>query len=370
VPLAALVIRLTPHRFSATRRSSARGVFPGTEVRVDVEVRNDGPARTSFVLVEDRLPADLGTAARAVLAGVPPRGRQTVSYAVTPRARGRYELGPLSASVTDPFDLTRRRLAFPERLEVLVYPEVEELGPTGLAIPVGGAGDFSTRRLHRTGEDFYTMRAYEVGDDLRRIHWPSVARTGELMIRQDEAARRSQATLFLDTRRSSLPQRPLLEKAVSAAASLGVRYLRSGFSVRLATPDLEPAVLERDRFLETLALARWSRSRSLVPALRRLRRGVTGSPSLLVVTHPPTYDECSVLLRTSTAYGPKLAVLLLPGGDLSLPDRRDLERRLEHAHRSLAREGWEVLTLPLDASLRHRWQRRAKRPARATAASW
>ena len=35
------------------------------------------------------------------------------------------------------------------------------------------------------------MRGYQEGDDLRRIHWPSVARTGELMIRQDESSKRA-----------------------------------------------------------------------------------------------------------------------------------------------------------------------------------
>ena len=55
------------------------------------------------------------------------------------------------------------------------------------------------KHLFRTGDEFYTMRAYVEGDDLRRIHWPSVARSGELMIRQDESTRRSTAVLFVDT---------------------------------------------------------------------------------------------------------------------------------------------------------------------------
>src|SRR5437899_3317308 len=78
-------------------------------------------------------------------------------------------------------------------------------------------------RLHRSAAEFYTMREYVTGDDLRRIHWPSVARTGQLMIRQDESTRRSSALLFLDSRASALGAygSPGFERAVSVAATLG-----------------------------------------------------------------------------------------------------------------------------------------------------
>ena len=60
------------------------------------------------------------------------------------------------------------------------------------------------------------MRGYQEGDDLRRIHWPSVARTGELMIRQDESTRRSTAVLFVDTRDAAVGQThtPSFEKVM------------------------------------------------------------------------------------------------------------------------------------------------------------
>ena len=87
------------------------------------------------------------------------------------------------------------------------------------------------------------MRQYQEGDDLRRIHWPSVAHTGELMIRQDESSRRSSGLVFLDSRESALGQihGPAFERAVSVAASLGVLLARGGFSLRLSTAESSPA---------------------------------------------------------------------------------------------------------------------------------
>jgi len=77
-----------------------------------------------------------------------------------PQSRGRYLLGPLVVDVSDPFALTRLRLEFPERDELLVTPEVEDLGaaPDPSSGPSFGAS--RARQLFRTGEEYYTMRQY------------------------------------------------------------------------------------------------------------------------------------------------------------------------------------------------------------------
>ena len=67
----------------------------------------------------------------------------------------------------------------------------------------GSAADARGRRARAPmvsdlGDEFLTLREYELGDDLRRVHWRSTARTGELMIRQDEARWRSRAAVVLD----------------------------------------------------------------------------------------------------------------------------------------------------------------------------
>jgi uncharacterized protein (DUF58 family) len=373
VPLGILLVRLRRHRLQATRRLSARRAFPGTRIRVEVEVQNLGESRTSLLLLEDRLPSALGPPARLVIPNVPPGARQTVSYEFTPRRRGRYEVGPLVAQVTDPFDLARHRIEFDETHDLIVYPEVESLEATQVASPIGGSGESSSRQLFRTGEEFYTMRHYEIGDDLRRIHWPSTARIGELMIRQDETARRAAAVIFLDTRRVATGAvRDGFEKAVSAAASIGAHYLRAGYVLRLATPDLPPQQVGQEQFLETLALIQPSRLHILSPSLQRLRSVGGANPALVVVTHPPDPEELSALSRISAVYGSKLAVFLVPHDidDLYLRPRAEIERRVEGARLSLLRAGWDVLVLDARRRLSEIWQRRPKRPEpRTTAAS-
>ena len=203
------------------RRLSEPRAAPGQRVTVEIDVENKSSSATPVLLLADRVPSTLGRQANLVLSRVPGRTHQWVSYALTPQTRGRYFLGPITIDLSDAFSLTRVRLEFDERDEFLVTPEIEHLA-AGPVSPYGaGVGLAATRHLFRTGEEFYTMREYQTGDDLRRLHWASVARTGQLMIRQDESSRRSSAVLFLDTRISALGQNgsPGFEKGVSAIGS-------------------------------------------------------------------------------------------------------------------------------------------------------
>src|SRR5205085_5689741 len=87
-----------------------------------------------------------------------------------------------------------------------------------------------------TGEDFYALRAYQQGDDLRRVHWPSTARRDEIMIRQNEVPWQGRATIVLDIR-ARLHTDGSLEAAVSAAASVITACWQHGSVVRLVTTD-------------------------------------------------------------------------------------------------------------------------------------
>ena len=105
-----------------------------------------------------------------------------------------------------------------------------------------------------------TVREYRRGDDLRRVHWRSSARVGELMVRREEQPWQSRATLFLDNRVRSHRGQGIassLEAAVSVAASIAVHLTRRGFAVRLVTAageDPSSAWHLRDSDLNTAPL--------------------------------------------------------------------------------------------------------------------
>jgi len=348
-------LNLTIHRHLSSVR-----LFPGTRVVVTLSVENKGPGTAPFLLMEDSLPPSLGKPARVVVTGIPPLNSERVSYSVLCRQRGRYTLGPVSVFVSDPFGLARITIRIPETNDLIVYPQVEDIPANELSLQGAGFGDSSSRQLYRSAAEFYTMREYVTGDDLRRIHWPSVARTGQLMIRQDETTRRSAATVFLDNRTLTLGSvgSPGFERAVSAAASMGRALLRAGFAVRLAAIDSPAEPMGEERLLETLAGATPTRERGFGGALAALRGSALAESTLVVVTAPPIGAEVEMLQRFGARFGRKVAILVLPVRIESLPAEAaaEMQGRVRGAVHMLRGARWKVCVLPPDGRLAEEWK--------------
>ena len=356
---AALFVRWGRTQITIKRRLTEVRVQPGTRVTIQLDVENRSPVPSTFLLVQDTLPPALGRPARLVVSGIPPRNVQRVSYTVLPQTRGRYRLGPLIADVSDPFALTKQSLEFDERDELLVTPEIEDLFGPSEGNSGHSFGASRARQLFRTGEEYYTMRGYQEGDDLRRIHWPSVARTGELMIRQDESSKRASGLVFIDTRAQALGQShgQAFERAVSVGATLGVALSRRGFSLRLATADSPAANVSEELFLDVLAGVTHVQARSIGRALSHLRAGASADTSLVFVSAPPAPAELTSLIRSGAGFGPKMAILIHPTDPTTLPaDRRSqLEGRASQAVLMLTRAGWDPIVLNPSMKLRERW---------------
>jgi len=371
--LAMAFVRWGRVRVDVARHLSSPRVYPGHRVTVTLTVRNEGRSTISFMLLEDALPAALGRPARVVVTGIPSQNAQTVSYSVLCRHRGRFQIGPLSIFVADPFGLARVRVQTTDTSELVVYPMVEDLEPWRLATQGVGAGESAVRYLHRSVAEFYTMREYVTGDDLRRIHWPSVAHTGRLMIRQDESTRRSSAMLFLDNRSGALGGNGSagFERAVSVTASVGRVLLLAGFTLTLATADAPAAPIGEEGLLELLAGAGPARMHGIGDALGALRASARAESTLAFVGALPQAVEVAAMSRIGTAFGRKLAVLVYPMDPASLAAQAALEyeTRASSSRSSLQRSGWDVYLLQPDGRLMDVWQQRNPRRLRAAASS-
>ncbi|MBW5484851.1 DUF58 domain-containing protein [Streptomyces bambusae] len=228
----------TRYRVSGSRRLSPLRVPAGGEARVQLRLDNVSRMPTGLLMLQDRVPYVLGPRPRFVLDRVEPGGRREVSYRVRSDLRGRYPLGPLQLRLSDPFGLVELTRSFSTYDTLTVVPRTEPLPPVRLAGESSGYGEGNQRSLALAGDDDVIPREYRHGDDLRRVHWRSTARYGELMVRREEQPQRSRATVLLDTRRTAYEGAgpdSAFEWAVSAAASVLVHLLERGFAVRLLT---------------------------------------------------------------------------------------------------------------------------------------
>ncbi|WP_345337654.1 DUF58 domain-containing protein [Actinomadura viridis] len=285
--LSTLAVSRTRYRLACARRLDPARLPVGHESRVDLRLENVSRLPSGLLMVEDQVPFSLGGRARFVLGRVEPQGSRELSYRIRSDVRGRYRVGPLTVRLADPFGMVELVRSFSLADTLTVTPVVVPLPPGRLSGAWAGGGDSPARTVATAGEDDIAPREYRHGDDLRRVHWRSTARYGELMVRREEQHWQSSGTLFLDTRRSGYwgeGPASAFEQAVSAAASIGTHLSRTGMGLRLVTDEGE--ALPRSArvegafeatLLEALATARPSRSRSLTAGLAAL--GGPGTPS-------------------------------------------------------------------------------------------
>ncbi|MGW5008209.1 DUF58 domain-containing protein [Streptomyces parvulus] len=386
LPLAcATVLYRTRYRVAGSRRLSPERVPAGSEARVHLRVDNVSRMPTGLLMLQDRVPYVLGPRPRFVLDRVEPGGRREVSYRVRSDLRGRYPLGPLQLRLTDPFGLCELTRSFSTHDTLTVIPRVEGLPPVRLGGEAKGYGEGRQRSLALAGDDDVIPRGYRHGDDLRRVHWRSTARYGELMVRREEQPQRARCTVLLDTRglayEGAGPDSPF-EWAVSGAASVLVHMLERGFSVRLVTDTGDSVPGEgTDGFagsgqgtadaaglmLDTLAVIDHSDGTDLSPAYEVLRGGGEG---LLVAFFGDLDEEQAAVAARMRQRGGGAVAFVLDGGDWAR-EPADVPGALDRGGdrlRMLREAGWTAVGVPHGATLEELW-RLADRERTALAAA-
>jgi uncharacterized protein (DUF58 family) len=195
--------------------------------------------RTTTVIVDETVPAALGTGVRLALGSVAAGDEVERRHLLTPSRRGVYLVGPTIASWSDPFGFTTHRQELEPAREVIVHPQVE---PVRDGVLTRMWEDPPVRppvsKPWPVGFEFYGMRDYVAGDDLRRVVWAALARTGRMMVRESEQGTTDRVLIVLDVDASGHDRgepSESFEAAVRVAASVGVRHLEDGFSVTLLT---------------------------------------------------------------------------------------------------------------------------------------
>jgi uncharacterized protein (DUF58 family) len=282
-------------RISRTIRPSR--LPEGAEARVHVTARNHDRRRSPVVVVRDRFEGGRVAAAFAI-APLEPGEARSAGYRLPAVRRGLYRLVALEVELCDPFGLARVARVGAPGGSLTVHPRIESL--THGSIPSDSERD---RRvplpvLGRGGDEFYGLREYAPGDDLRRVHWVSTARVDELMIRQPENLWRGRTTIVVDTR-SRAHSSETFESSLSAAATLAVATLRSGMQARLVfTGGVDTGygngAGHEATILDTLAVSEPRQGAGLSEELRFAR---LSGPLVLIASDMASADEVGAVLR-------------------------------------------------------------------------
>jgi uncharacterized protein (DUF58 family) len=356
--VSALIARRSRYRLACSRRLDPPRVPAGQPAVATARLENVSRLRTAILLAEDVTPYSLGTRPRFVLDEIEPGGSRELSYQIRSDTRGKFTIGPLRVRVADAFGLVEISRSFSTTSTLVVTPKIYPLPRAAAPSSWLGEGDGGMRTIAAIGEDDAAPRAYQNGDALRRVHWRSTARYGELMVRREEHQWRNSASVFLDTRRSAhLGSGATFEFAVSAVASIGAHLASEGFRTRLITEagEIAPRGTFQDTLLDMLAVISPSRDLSLVPGAAALTHA---GGQLIAVLGRLSVEDAQHLAASRRGNAPAMALLLTVGawGSDLVPEETARTAEI------LTAAGWRVALANASTPLATAWQQ-LHRPA-------
>jgi uncharacterized protein (DUF58 family) len=236
---------------SVQRTARPRRLRTGDPCEVALTAFNHSGTTTPVTTLIDRV-GDASTAA-VTLGPMRAGGSVEAMYTLPTRRRGVYRLGPLQRSVEDPFGLFRRQDAVPATTTVLVMPRTVRLDRPRATVgdePEVGVHDMVSAST--PDEEFTGLRPYVAGDDVRRIHWASTARSGAPVVRQFEVPWQHRTTVLADLR-AERHDDDSFERMVVVLASLAESSARHGEHLRFwSTDEPEAGFIDASIHLEAL----------------------------------------------------------------------------------------------------------------------
>jgi uncharacterized protein (DUF58 family) len=180
---------------------------------------------------------------------VGPRWSRGVERAVWLTTPGRVRLDPARLMVRDPLGLWQRELSSEAALDLVVLPRIDPVRwvgpgaePRGQSPGSGHASDAVSRRGGPAQFEVDGLRPYRDGSPASRIHWPAVARTGEMIERRLVAGGEPRPLVVFDPRGATQPADR--ERAMRAAASLCIELARSGGCDLLLPGERRPLTID------------------------------------------------------------------------------------------------------------------------------
>lgn len=312
----------------ACSRALPLSATAGEAVRLTYTLTNTGRLPKFYLLVRDTLPHGVALLAGPVplVMGLWPGASQETSCLLEVKQRGVFTLGPASVFSTDPLGLQTFSRKTPEVSEFVVYPAVLPLRESWLRGAASSGWRGGASALARgDGDDFYGVREYAPGDELRRVHWRTSARTGTLAVAEYAQGVTLDITLALDLsleayKNTGTDKYSALETAVTLTATLLGDLLKHGHSVRLLIAGGHDTLLaggvrrgieEMPRFLETLARVQADSLQTLADVITEDRDGNLGQATLFAITPGWPNAQLAETLQNGEARGSRFFVLAL-----------------------------------------------------------
>ncbi|MCI0497788.1 MAG: DUF58 domain-containing protein [Thermoplasmata archaeon] len=226
-------------RLDAQRTISTEKSFEGSIVEVRLRIKNLGRKIEFLEIIDDVPPTMEIVDGSNYLLMTLARGEQFVmKYSFKCHLRGHYSLGPVRLRSRPLFGMFYNESTVDILSPITVLPRIDDLSGVQIKtkFPKIFPGALSVRQLG-AGTEFYSIREYVRGDELKKVNWKAYARTGKMMVNEYDRENVSDVMIVLDSRETegvgTRLENPLAHGA-RAAATLASYYLGRRDSVGVA----------------------------------------------------------------------------------------------------------------------------------------
>ncbi len=260
--------------------------------------------------------------------------------------RGRFVLGPVTVTGSDPLGLFRFSREIPGTSSLIVTPATVPVPQFSPPIGYLPGGEIMQRRTPYITSSVSGVRDYSPGDSFNRIHWPSTARTGRLISKEFELDPLSDVWIFLDMHDAAQAEAPwtmdvtsievmpwlqrraeqslllpssTVEYGVTVAASLAQHFLQADRQVGFLSYARTREVVQPDRgerqsgrLMEILAVIQADGSIPLAQVLTSEGAHLARHTTLIVIT-ASTDPQWVAALRGLRARGVNGVAVLMAG---------------------------------------------------------
>ena len=344
---------LNVHWVRVTRQTHSRQVQVSKFFEERFVLENTGPIPKLWIELKDNSDLPNHRASR-VISNLGGKRQQSWHVRTPCYQRGRFTLGPISLYSSDPFGLFLLKKELPRSFtsHVVVYPLAIDLPAFQPLVGEQTGGEVTYRRTHYVTTNVSGIRNYVSGDSFNRIHWPSTARTGQLMVKEFELDPVADVWIFLDMEKrvqaglryaeipppvlpevhwEKLPSFKLApsteEYGIAIAASLSKHFLDQNRSVGLITyanayhreiAQSDRGERQLTRIYEMLAVIQAQGSIPLVEVLAAEAMRLSRNTTVMIVT-PAIDPEWIAAARHLIDRGVRATAIVIDPGSFGMP---------------------------------------------------
>lgn len=332
-------------RWSASGLTLARGTRllranVGDVFEESYELANNSriPAAWIEVLNKTTLPYAAGSRLFTFVSG-----RQKRNYLARTwlTRRGDFQLGPTQVSAGDPFGLFSYSKLLAPKETLVVFPVIDEIQSFPFPPGMLTGGQVIRQKSYDITPHASGVREYVHGDAMKRIHWPTSARRGQMMVKEFEQDPQAEIWLYLDSQKAihyekpftqeELPQESLmfvkrpkfklppstLEYSVSITASLAHYFIRQRRAVGYVSAGQTFTVHQAERserqeakILETLAFVEANGALSIAALVAAQASQLPQGSTVILVTPTVRADLLNAVDDLQMRYLRPVVVLL------------------------------------------------------------